>query len=88
MSLIHALLSGFISECVRVFLLGCDLDELLEQLYSLVERYAHEHLGHDPLLDLVTALEQDRERRRVARTRSTTEGVVHQLLLHVEGGGE
>ena len=68
------------------FLLSCDLDELLEQLNSLVERHAHEHLGHDPLLDLVTALEQDRERGRVPGARSTAEGVVHQLLLHVEGG--
>lgn len=42
-----------------VVLLSCNLDELLEQLYSLVERYTHEHLGHNPLLNLVTALEED-----------------------------
>lgn len=39
--------------------MSCDLDKLLKQLYSLVERYTHEHLRHDPLLDLVTTLEQD-----------------------------
>lgn len=70
-----------------VVLLSCDLDELLEQLHSLVERHTHEHLRHDPLLDLIAALEEDRERRCVARTRSTAEGVVHQLLLR-GGRGE
>lgn len=40
------------------FSLGGDLDELLEQLDSLVEGHAHEHLRHDPLLDLVAALQQ------------------------------
>ena len=79
-----ALLSVCISQCV--FLLSSDLDELLEQLHSLVERYTHQNLGHDPLLDLVAALEQNWERRRVAGARSPAEGVVHQLLLHVEGG--
>lgn len=69
-----------------VFLLSCNLDELLQQLHSLIKRHTHEHLGHDPLLDLVTALEEDRERRCVARARSAAERVVHQLLLHVEGG--
>lgn len=62
--------------------LSCDLDELLQQLHSLIKRHTHEHLGHDPLLDLVTALEEDRERRRVAGARSATQSVVHQLLLH------
>lgn len=68
------------------FLLSCDLDELLEQLYSLVERCTHEHLGHDPLLNLVAALQQDGERRRVAGTGHTAQGVVRQLLLQVERG--
>lgn len=71
-----------------MILLCCDLDELLEQLHPLVERRAHEHLGHHPLLDLVAALQQHRERRRVAGTRNAAEGVIGELLLHVEGGGE
>lgn len=66
---------------VAGLLLRSDLDELLEQLHPLVERHAHEHLGHHPLLHLVAALQQHGERPRLARTGSMAEGVVHQLLL-------
>lgn len=62
-------------------LLRGDLDELLEQLHPLVERHAHEHLRHHPLLHLVAALQQHGQRPRLARTGSVAEGVVHQLLL-------
>lgn len=41
------------------FTVSSDFDELLEQLDSLVEGHTHEDLRHDPLLDLVTALQQD-----------------------------
>lgn len=67
-----------------VVLLSSDLDELFEELHSLVERYTHENLGHDPLLDLVAALQEDRQRHRVARAGRTAECVVHQFLLHAE----
>lgn len=65
-------------------LLSSDLDELLEQLHSLIERYAHEHLRHDPLLDLVAALEEDRECCCVTRAGRVAECVVRQFLLHME----
>lgn len=89
----HDVLKTYSSFCLHdhvcvLFLLSCNLDKLLEKLYSLVERYTHEHLGHDPLLDLVTALQQDWERRRVASARSAAQSVVHQLLLHVDGKKE
>lgn len=75
---------GFCFIMRRVVLLSSDLDELLEQLHSLVERYAHEHLRHDPLLDLVAALEEDRERGCVTSSGRMAECVVRQFLLHME----
>lgn len=62
-------------------LLCSDLDELLEQLDSFSERGTQQDLGHDPLLNLVAALQELLQRHRVATARLTTEGVVHQLLL-------
>lgn len=44
-------------DVVGCILLCSDLDELLQQLHSLVQRHTHEHLGHDPLLDFVTPLQ-------------------------------
>lgn len=82
--MVRHLSSIHVRECASVVLLSSYLDELLEQLYSLAERRTHEHLRHDPLLDLITALEEDRERHCMTCNRSTAEGVVHQLLLHAE----
>lgn len=73
---------GYYTRCV--VLLSSDLDELLEQLHSLAERYAHENFRHDPLLDLVAALEEDRECRCVTRAGRMAERVVRQFLLHMD----
>lgn len=77
-------ISWFVSCIPWVVLLSSDLDELLQELHSLVERCAHENLRHDPLLDLVAALEENGQRHRVASAGRTAECVVYQFLLHVE----
>lgn len=77
-------ISWFVSCVPLVVLLSSDLDELLQELHSLAERRAHKNLRHDPLLDLVAALEENRQRHRVASAGRTAECVVYQFLLHVE----
>lgn len=70
-----------------VRLLSGNLDELLEQLDSFIERHTHQDFGHDPLLNLITTLQQDGQSSSVARSRSSAQRVVHQLLLQGENTG-
>ena len=69
--------------CENSYLLSSDLDELLDELDPFAERWAQQHLGHHPQLDLIAALQQQLQRHRVAAAAAAvaTEGEIHQFLL-------
>lgn len=61
--------------------LGSNLDELLDELNSFAEHGAQQHLSHHPQLDLITALQQQLQRRSVAAATVAAEGEIDKLLL-------
>lgn len=62
-------------------LLGSNLDELLDELYTFAELAAEEYLGGNPKLDLVASLKQKTEILSVFSTALSAECEVYQLLL-------
>lgn len=62
-------------------LLGSNLDELFDELYTFAELAAEEYLGGNPKLDLIAPLKQKAEILSVFSTALSAEREVYQLLL-------